>query len=398
MHSRRSSRTSRYRTTCAASVLVAKGDRAGARRSFERALALDGADFTATSSLAKLDLADGKVIEAQKRFDALLAKDPKNARALLAIAELRARSGASSEEVVALIAKAIAAEPTNAEPRLALISYYITAKEPKKAVAAAQDALAAMPDRADVLYAAGQAQQAAGETNQAAKTYGKLAQIRPGSPLPLVREAETQLAARDYDAAVATFKRALALKPDLLEAQRGLILAYLASRRTNDALAVARDVQRQRPKEPFGFVYEGDIYVSQKAWKEAAAAFRKGLAAAGTTDLAARTHSALRSAGNDAEAQQLAANWLKSHPKDRDFRAYLAESALAKRRHRGGNDAVQGDTRPKSQRCAGAQQPGLALGPEQGSQGDRVRGEGQQARPRQSRVSRYVGRRSGGPG
>lgn len=311
-------------------VFIGKGDKAGARKSFERALALDGTDFAATSALAKLDLADGKPAEAQKRFDALLAKDPKNVGALLAVAELRARSGAAPEEVAALIAKAVAADSTNAEPRLALISYYIKTKEPKKAVAAAQDALAALPDRADVLYAAAQAQQAAGEPNQASKTYNRLAQVRPGSPLPLTGEAEAQLAAKDYDAAQATFKKALALKPDLLEAQRGLILVHIATGRANDALAVARDVQRQRPKEPVGFVYEGDIYVSQKAWKEAASAFRKGLAAAGTTDLAARAHHALRMAGNDAEAQQLAASWLKNHPKDRDFRTFLAESALAK--------------------------------------------------------------------
>jgi len=211
-----------------------------------------------------------------------------------------------------------------------LINYYMNAKEPKKAAVAAQDALAALPERADVLYAAGQAQQAAGEPNQAAKTYNKLAKVRPGSPMPLVREGETQLAAREYDAALATFKKALALKPDVLEAQRGLIVAYLGLQRANDALAVARNVQAQRPKESIGFVYEAEIHSSQKAQKEAAVAFRKGLNVAGTTDLAAKTHSALRAAGNDAEAKQLAASWLASHPKDRSFRAYLAESALAK--------------------------------------------------------------------
>ena len=309
-------------------VLVAKGDRAGARRSFEQALALDAADFTAISGLAKLDVAEGKAAEAQKRFDTLLAKDPKNARALLGIAEVRALSGGSSEEVAALIAKAVAADPASAEPRIALISYYMNAKDAKKAVAAAQDALAAMPNRADVLYVAGQAQQAAGETNQAGKTYNKLAQVRPESPLPLLREAQTQMAEKDYNAAVATLKKALELQPNLLEAQRGLIVAYLGAKRPNDALAVAREVQRQRPKEATGFGYEGDIHASEKAWKEAAAAFKKALATAPSTDLAARTYSALKAGGNDAEAQQLAANWLKSHPKDRDFRAYLAEFAL----------------------------------------------------------------------
>ena len=73
-------------------VLLGKGDIAGARKSFERALALDPTDFAAAASLARLDLADKKPDDAQKRFDARLAKDPKNVRALLALAEL-ARAG-----------------------------------------------------------------------------------------------------------------------------------------------------------------------------------------------------------------------------------------------------------------------------------------------------------------
>jgi hypothetical protein len=46
-------------------------------------------------------------------------------------------------DAIALIAKAIAADPAAANPRLALIGLHLTKKDPKKAVAAAQDALAA---------------------------------------------------------------------------------------------------------------------------------------------------------------------------------------------------------------------------------------------------------------
>lgn len=311
-------------------LLVAKGDRVGARKSFERAVALDASDFAAVSGLAKLDVAEGKPEDAKKRFEALLVKDASNAQAMLALAELRGRAGAPREEVAALIGKAVAADPLSTAPRLALISYYMDGKEPTKAIAAAQDALAAMPDRAELLYAAGQAQQAAGDTNQATKTFTKLAQLRPGSPVPYMKEAETQIANKEYDAAVQNLKKALALKPDLLDAQRALVSVYLAKNAVEAALGVARDVQKQRPAESIGYLIEGDIYASRKQWTEAANVFRKGVARVGSTDLAARTVAAMRAGGKVADGDQFASAWMRDHPKDRDFRSYLAESAIMK--------------------------------------------------------------------
>ena len=111
--------------------------------------------------------------------------------------EMRAMAGGSADEVAALIGKAIAANPSEVAPRLALIAHYLRSKDPKKAVAAGQDALAAIPDRPEILEALGQAQQAAGDPNQAIATYSKWARLRPSSPLPWLRIAEAQIAAKD---------------------------------------------------------------------------------------------------------------------------------------------------------------------------------------------------------
>lgn len=317
--------------TLRGAVLTAKGDRAGARKSFEAAAAMDPADFGAAASLARLDLAEKKPADAKKRFETLLAKDPKNARAWLALAELAAREGGSKDDVAALIAKGVAADPTNPGPRLALVSHYLRAKDPKKAAAVAQEAMAAIPDRPELLLAAAQAQQAAGETNQAVATYNKLAQLRPGTPMPYMRMAEVQLAAKDTDGALQSLRKALAIKPDAVEVQRAIVSIQVQAGRTKDALATAREFQKQRPKDPGGYAFEGDVHASAKAWNEALAAYRNGLRATDHPDLAIRIDAALRASGNAAEADKLAAAWAKDHPKDVAFRAYVAQGKLNKK-------------------------------------------------------------------
>ena len=110
-----------------------------------------------------------------------------------------------------------------------------------------------------------------------------------------------------------------------------MIKVSLDAGRESDALATARNVQKQRPKESTGYMLEGDIYVTKKKWPEAIAAYRNGLKNVGTTDLAVRLDASLRASGNAAEAEKGTMAWVKDHPKDREIRAYLAEMALGKK-------------------------------------------------------------------
>jgi cellulose synthase operon protein C len=312
-------------------ALLGKGDTAGARRSFERALTLDAKYFPAAASLARMDLADKKPDEAKKRFEAVVAKDPKNTQALLALAQLRAQTGGSADDVAALIGKAVAANPADESSRLALVNHYLRQKDTRKAVAAAQDALAALPGRPQVLDALGKAQRAAGDSNQALATYRKLAEAVPASPLPYLRMAEVHIAAKDKDKAMESLRQALTLKPDLVEAQRAIIALDLDAGRLPKAIAMARDIQKQRPKQSVGFILEGDIYASKKMWKESTAAYREGLKQAGSNDLAIKLDAVLRASGHVSEADKFATSWLKDHPRDGVFRLYMAESATRRK-------------------------------------------------------------------
>ena len=94
-------------------------------------------------------------------------------------------------------------------------------------------------------------------------------EISARSAVVPLSEAEINLAKKNKDEATKNLRKALEIKPDLLEAQRGLILLALDGKKTQDAISLARDIQKQRPKEATGFVLEGDINASNKQWPEA---------------------------------------------------------------------------------------------------------------------------------
>lgn len=314
-----------------AGILLAKKDNAGARKSFERALTIDPSYFPAVVSLAAMDMAEKKPENAKKRFEAVLTKDPKNSRAALALAEIAARSQAGNDEVAKLIGNAVAANPTDVAPRLMLINFHLRNQDVKAALSAAQNAVAALPDNPEILDALGRTQQAAGEFNQAIASYNKLAGLQPLSPLPHMHLADLHMAGKNKDAASSSLQKALEIKPDLLEAQRALIVLALDGKKFQEALTTARTIQKQRPKEAAGYVLEGEVNAAQKNWDGAATAYRVGLKQVNSPELAIKLHSVLRVAGKGAEADRFSATWQKDNANDAAFLFYLGDLAIARK-------------------------------------------------------------------
>ena len=316
-----------------ARTLLAKKDVSGARKSFEKALSVNPSFFPAAASLATLDIADKKNDDARKRFEAVLVADPKSTPAMLALAELSAAKGGTPEEIAAQIGKAISANPVDIAPRLALIQLYLKNKDTKKALAAANEAAAAIPDKPEILDALGRTQQISGDLNQALNTYNKLATLQPLSPLAQLRIADTHLAAKNNEEAIKSLKRALEIKPDLIEAQRTLIRLSMDAKKPGEALNIARQIQKQHPKAPIGYGLEGDVHAAAKAWPESINAYRNGLKQVASPELAIKLNVALLASGNTAEADRLAATWLKEHPKDITYRLYLGDMATNRREY-----------------------------------------------------------------
>ena len=314
-----------------AKVLLARSDTSGARASFEQALAVDAAYVPALVGVATLDLAAGKPQVALARFESLLARDPKNLLALLAVAELKQRTNAKPEDIGKTLADAVRLHPTEPSPRLAQIDFLLSQRQSKDAIAAAQVAVAALPNDTQLLDGLGRAQLAAGETEQAVNTLRKVSAAQPLLAGPYLRLAHAMGAAKNPRGAEQSFRKALEVSPKLLDAQRGLIGLALSEKRSADALKVAAAVQKERPAEAVGYLLEGEIQARMRDWDAAAAAFRTALQRERTSTNALRLMSLYEAAARPADAQRTEAEWLKANPRDADFIFQLGTLALAKR-------------------------------------------------------------------
>jgi cellulose synthase operon protein C len=316
-------------------VLTLKKDLPGATKSYEAALAKDPAYFPAVAALAAIELANGKPEDARKRFQDHLKTQPKSWQAKLALAELDARTGAPPATVVASLREAVKLGPSEARPNLVLINNLINMGDGKAALQAAQDASAVLPSNLEIMDAQGRAELAAGDHQRAITTFKKLGSLQPRNATIEMRLAEAYLAAQDRDAAARSLRRAAELQPELVGPQRALAVMAVQDNRPGDALPIARELQKRSPKDPAGFALEGEIEVSRKGWDAAIAAYRAAVQRNPSSELNSKLHAALVSGGKTAEADRLAAEWLKAHPKDAVFQYYLGDIALARNDYAG---------------------------------------------------------------
>jgi len=309
-------------------VLLRKKDAAGARAAFEAALKQNPRYVPAIANLAELDLAENKPEQAKKRLTDLADREPGNANARIALATYATRTGGSQEEITGWLEKAAIADPRDARARLLLIERHVVSGRAQAALQAAQAAVAAIPDNAVLLDALARCQLRLGDASQALLTYGKLLQVAPKEPAGYIGQATVLFGVNDLDAATNSLQQLLAMQPRSIEAKRLLIGVAMKRKQVDKALALSRELQREYPEQSFGWALEGEVQLDQARWSAAAAAFRTGLTKQRPEPLAPRLHTALLKDGKIAEADKLVSGWMREHPKDIAFLAYLAESAF----------------------------------------------------------------------
>jgi putative PEP-CTERM system TPR-repeat lipoprotein len=313
-------------------IALQRQDPAQARRHFEKALALDERDFPAVLMLTSLDLDDKQPEQALARLDALLTRRPMNLEAMLAKIEIKARGGAPGAEVRALLDELVRSHPTEAVAHLARIDYLRGVGESAQALVAAQAAAAAVPNQVTLLDRLGLTQRDSGALASAETTFRRLISLQPEQALPQLRLAEVQLLRNQPEAARSSIQRARELDAGDVDALRAALALALRDGRPAEAIVLAREMQTRRPREPIGWLLEGDVEASRQRWGEAQIAYRRALSmAAQSSEAAQRLHAALFEGGQLAEADELAAQWQAGHPGDIAFLHHRASASLARK-------------------------------------------------------------------
>jgi putative PEP-CTERM system TPR-repeat lipoprotein len=283
----------------------------------------------AVTSLAQLDLAEGKAPEARGRFEAVLSREPQNELALLGLAEVMARAKAPPAEVAAVLKRALAAAPQSVTARVALVDLLLLGGDARAALTVAQQAPPEAAPDLRMLDALGRSQFAAGETNQAIDSFRRAAVAEPRSIVPLVRLATVYASRKEHDKAAEVLARAQRLAPSDVTVARDLAAATAAMGKGDEALKQARALQASAPKSAAGFVLEGDLHFSARQWAAAERAYRDGLKLAPAAEpVAVKLHAAMLAAGRKADADAFARKWGADHPAAIVFQTYLGEQAL----------------------------------------------------------------------
>jgi putative PEP-CTERM system TPR-repeat lipoprotein len=272
--------------------------------------------------LARKDLPN-----ARKSFEQALATKPGNARAMMGLAAV-AGAQQQESEYVGWLQKAARADRSLQQPGLLLVNYWLQKRQPDKAVAVALDLSASFPDSVGVIDALAAAQLASGDNAAAARNYGRLVLLRPDDPQAQYKLGAALLGVDELKDAAAALQRALAQKPDFVEAKALLARVQTRAGKLDDALRLAREVQAALPRHALGHQIEGDALAARKDWSAAEAAYRRGYGIEPSGNLAVRLFAAAREAGHPKDGETVVRAWLDKHPKDVSTRAYLAATYL----------------------------------------------------------------------
>lgn len=315
-------------------ALMGKGDLAGARQTFESAVAADPAYYASTAMLVSMDAREKKFDAAQARVEAAIKLSPKNLAARLALIELLRVKGAKPDEVLLAIDEAVRTHPTEAGPHVAKLAHLSKHRGAKEAAGHAQVALAALPNHPQVLDAAGLAFSAAGEEQQALSAFNRMTSVMPKSALPYLRLADVHAKRGSRGEVVSMLNRAFDVEPRSAELHRRLLDQAVRSKDYKVVLAAAKELQKRMPGSSAGYLLEGDAEASRKAWPAAKLAYQTALSRADGRNVVPRVYfTTLKAAGDPKLAVRFADEWLRANPRDVNLRGLLGSEAMLEGRH-----------------------------------------------------------------
>lgn len=311
---------------------MAQLDLDGARAQFEDVLKRSPDSVPVKLNLARVLAMQGKAPDATRVLEEVLAAEPGNAQALSSFVQLLLAQNQVGR-AVAVVEQARAAAPGNLALAAALADLYVRAGEPKKALdlldGAQPSGAAPVPA---LLGARARALIAAGDRAGARQLYERVLAANPGDLEARRRLVDLLLDAKDFDAVRAALRDGLRASPGNPGMLQALVGAEVQARGVDAGLALADQLKREFPTAPAAAALRGDVLMSARRFKDAAAAYAAESKAAPSAAFALRTASAHGAAGAPDQAAQVLRAWLAQHPDEADAAQMLASLDIAAKR------------------------------------------------------------------
>lgn len=314
-----------------ASTQMALKEWDAARSGFEKIVATNPDYLPARINLGKLDLLEGKKVEAQRRLQGILKEHPEHIRTLIELARVAEASG-EPEEAIRWLKKARSINAEAIPVVLYLVDLYLRNGKPEAALKTAQEADQIMPDKLEILHAVGRSQMATNHLVGARLIYKRMTRIASYDTGWLYRIAQMQRRLGDLGNAIWSLQKAVDGDAGFVPAQVMLVESQLQAGKLKKAREGALDLRSRYPDQPFGYWLLGEVQLRDGEHLEAIDNYQQALQREQTPRLAIGLYQAYMRSGEEARAMAFLKQWLKSHPEDMISKQALAEGYLRKGR------------------------------------------------------------------
>ncbi len=204
----------------------------------------------------------GRGPDALAEYQAVLAKRPNHAGALLGAGRLLVLAG-RGDEAQTLLERLTSVAPSNVEGHISLLGLLLAKGETDRAVAEGERAVAANPERADAYFFLGTAYEAREDWAKAADAYKSATDRNPQDFQSFLNWARTLLRQDLYSSSIDVSNQAITLRPSDPQPYRWRAESQLALGNADGALSSLGDAVRLGPNDPFALALTARAYTTK---------------------------------------------------------------------------------------------------------------------------------------
>ena len=305
-------------------ALAAAGDAKGARQAFEAALKLDPRALEPQVSLARLEAQSGQLDAAQRRLQALHDKNESAVEPLMELARV-AQLRRQPEEAARWLERAAAVAPQrDVRASFALVDVLLNQRQTARAVTAANQLVARVPEDPAALQAQALALLASGDAKAARPVLVNAARRQAPDAVLLTEIASLQLRADDTAGAAYTLDKAFQVQRDHPPALLLMASIDLRNGQLDKAEGRLKQLLALRGKSAATHLLAADVAMARRDPAKALAALRKAHEVQPGTGTVMRLFIHQVQHGAAPAAIGLAESWLAKSPQDVAVREALA--------------------------------------------------------------------------